>query len=231
MKEKGRPDVVLVNWQEEDRSLTLEGETVLQYRLSWPQLEGAGRAGAQVSRYYARLAEAWRARWGRELYWRACLALVQCRAAGRPFRPWSGKLSGAVTTQEEKLLCLRLESEETWGDGRKLQGCWGDVWDLKYGSPCGFARAAGGGRSWRRELLAQAVQTGNERRAAGDCFLDQGWEVWLRKNLSRCSFCLTPGQIEILLPQCAAAPAAEGVVSLRVPRAAGAEQSIGRDRQ
>ena len=76
MKEKGRPDVVLVNWQEEERNLTLEGETVLQYRLSWPQLEGAGRAGARVSRYYARLAEAWRARWGRELYWRACLALA-----------------------------------------------------------------------------------------------------------------------------------------------------------
>ena len=221
MRQQTKSDTILIRWQEESRNLKLEGEPVLEYYLSLPQLERGGRAGARISRYYTRLADAWRTRWGKALYWRACLSLVQCRESRRPFRPWTGKLSGAVTIQEADLLGLRLDGEETWGDGRTLRGCWGDVWSLKDGAPCELSQIMGGSRGWRQVLLEQAARTGNERRAAGDCFLDQGWEIWLRKHLSRCSFYLSPGQVDILLPQGAAAPAAEGVVALSIPRPGG----------
>ena len=59
-----------VDWQEEKRTLTLEGEPVLTYTLSWPQVEGAGLGGRWISRYYACLAKSWRQRWEREVYWR-----------------------------------------------------------------------------------------------------------------------------------------------------------------
>ena len=41
MKEQGEVQVV---WREERRSLTLEGEPVLEYALCWPQVEQAGPA-------------------------------------------------------------------------------------------------------------------------------------------------------------------------------------------
>ena len=62
MRKPGEAQVV---WEEEKRILTLEGEPVLKYVLSWPQVEGAGLGGRWISRYYARLAQNWRRRWGR----------------------------------------------------------------------------------------------------------------------------------------------------------------------
>ena len=38
----GEQKEVQVIWKEEKRTLYLEGEPVLTYTLSWPQLEGAG---------------------------------------------------------------------------------------------------------------------------------------------------------------------------------------------
>lgn len=218
MKKKAIHTAFRIIWHQEEKTLTLEGEPVLTYRLSWPELEGAGRSGARVSRYYAGLAAAWRSRWGRTLYWRACLDLVRCRADGRPFHPWTATLSGRETTRESgSLLGLRLECSETWGDGRTLQEVWGDVWDLDTGAPCSLSRAAGGRRGWRRRLAEQAIENGNARREAGDCFLDPDWTKKFRTLLPRLSFCLFPDRLELLLPQCAAAPAAEGVVALQVP--------------
>ena len=210
----------LVLWREAEGALTLGRDTVLTYRMSWPQAAGEGRGLRRISRYYDRLAAAWRRRWERDIYWRPCLDLARRREAGLPFRPWSGTLSGEVTAREADLLALRMEAREIWGDGRTLCVCWGDVWDLEAGAPCPLSRVAGGRRGWRTRLLEQAVRNGRERREAGDCFLDPGWEGLLRRRLSRLSFCLTPDALELLLPQCAAAPAAEGAVRLCVPRPA-----------
>ena len=67
---------IKVIWEEETRVLTLEGEPVLKYALSWPRVEGAGLGGRWIGRYYVRLADQWRRRWEREVYWRACLELA-----------------------------------------------------------------------------------------------------------------------------------------------------------
>ena len=53
-----------VQWKEEKRVLTLEKIPVLELDLSFPQLTGGGRGGERISRYYQRLAGAWRSRWG-----------------------------------------------------------------------------------------------------------------------------------------------------------------------
>ena len=81
---------VQVVWREEKRTLVLEGEPVLTYSLSWPQVEGGGLGGRWISRYYSNLAKSWRRRWEREVYWAACLALSARRETARPFTPWSG---------------------------------------------------------------------------------------------------------------------------------------------
>ena len=48
----------LVLWQEAEGALTLGRDTVLTYRMSWPQAAGEGRGLRRISRYYDRLAAA-----------------------------------------------------------------------------------------------------------------------------------------------------------------------------
>ena len=62
MKSGGQVQVV---WEEEEQTLTLEGEPVLTYKLAWPQVEGAGLGGRWISRFYTRQADSWRRRWRR----------------------------------------------------------------------------------------------------------------------------------------------------------------------
>ena len=224
-EKKKEPEAPQVLWHEENRTLTLEGEPVLDYALSWPELADAGRGGRRISRYYARLAQSWRLRWQRELYWRACLALSQHRAASRPFQPWHACLRGEVTAQEEDLLSLRLEGEEVCGGSRACRACFGDVWRLCDGAPCSLKEVLGGQRRWKRPLLSQLTELGDSRRAAGDCFLDPDWAQKARRLLPEENFCLLPGGLELFFPQCTIAPAAEGVVCFRMPRPGAAECS------
>ena len=199
-----------MNWREIRRTLTLEGETVLEYTLSWPEVSGAGLGGRWISRYYARLGQSWRERWEREVYWKACLELGERRQRARPFTPWQGELRGEVALAEEGLLSLRFTGWETRGDGRSSRVRWGDVWKVRQGAPCPLGERMGKKRGWRKRLWRQLVEQGERRRAGGDCFLDRDWVKKARACRPMEGWCLTPQGIELSLPQGAAAPAAEG---------------------
>ena len=108
-EKRGKEPLPQVQWKEEKRVLTLEKIPVLELELSVPQLTGGGRGGERISRYYQRLAGAWRSRWGRETYWNACLDLARCREVSRPFRPWAARLSGEVLFQDEGTLSIRMD--------------------------------------------------------------------------------------------------------------------------
>lgn len=77
-----------VLWQEERQTLSLQGEPVLEYALVRPQIRDGGRGGRRLDRYYQHLAEVWRRRWSRALYWHACLDLARCRQ--EPASPATG---------------------------------------------------------------------------------------------------------------------------------------------
>lgn len=216
MKEREvRPRVV---WRREEERLTLEGEPVLEYILSWPEVEDGGLGGRWITAYYRRLARAWRERWRREVYWRACLELARRRAAAHPFTPWTGKLEGEVALLEGDLLSLRLSGEEVRGDGRPCAVRWGDNWKLRTGAPCTARELFGGRKGWRRDLLLQVLDRGEQRRAAGDLFLDRDWARRARRLLRPEEGCLTQSGAEFFLPQGSVAPAAEGTPVFRVDR-------------
>ena len=63
----------------------------------------------------------------------------------------------------------------------------------------------------------RALLEGEVRRAAGDCFLDPDFGPRLRQFLSPHRYCRTPEGLEFYVPQCALAPAAEGVVAFSLP--------------
>ena len=92
MKSGGQVKVV---WEEEEQTLTLEGEPVLTYKLAWPQVEGGG-AGGTVDQPFLHPSGGQLAQGGGggEVYWSACLELVRRREESRPFSPWRGELSG-----------------------------------------------------------------------------------------------------------------------------------------
>lgn len=208
------PEVI---WQEERRTLTLEGEPVLEYTLSWPQVTGGGMGGRWISRYYDHMARVWRLRWQREVYWKACLELAERRAESRPFIPWRGRLAGEVALLENGRLSLRLEGEEIRGDGKPCRVRWGDVWNVREGAPCPLKEIFAGKRGWKKKLQKQIVQQGNRRRTSGDCFLDRDWEQKVRRLFPEQEYCLTPDGLEFAFPQGAIAPAAEGTPVFQIP--------------
>lgn len=83
-----------VLWQEERRTLSLQGEPVLDYTLSRPRIQAGGQGGRRVDRYYQRLAEVWRRRWDRALYWQSCLDLARCRDLARSIPALAGPSGG-----------------------------------------------------------------------------------------------------------------------------------------
>jgi hypothetical protein len=208
---------VQVIWEREDRTLALEGEPVLEYALSWPRIEGGGLGGAWISRYYARLAGRWRRRWEREVYWKACVELAVRRRDARPFTPWRGELRGETALLQDGLLSLRLFGTETRGDGRPVQARWGDVWTLREGAPKPLSSLFPGERGWKKRLWQSMVRQGEERRQGGDCFLDRDWAQKARAVRPLGNWCLTEEGVEVSLPQCAAAPAAEGCPLFSLP--------------
>ena len=205
-----RENGVQVSWQEVHRILTLEGEPVLEYTLSWPEVSGAGLGGRWITRYYARLARSWRERWEREVNWKACLELGERRERARPFTPWQGELRGEVALLEGGLLSLRFTGWETRGDGRPNRVRWGDVWKVRQGAPCPLKALVGKKRGWKRRLCEELVRQGEGRRAGGDLFLDGDWTQKAQAARPLEGWCLTQDGIEVSLPQAAAAPAAEG---------------------
>lgn len=210
---------VRVTWEEERRTLTLEGEPVLEYALSWPRVEGAGLGGRWISRYYARLAERWLSRWEREVYCLACLELAARREAARPFVPWTGELAGETTALRDGVLSLRFRGCEVRGDGRPARVRWGDVWNVREGTPKPLRSLLGGEgkRGWKNRLWQRLIRQGEERRQAGDCFLDGDWPQKAKKARPLRGWCLTEEGVEVSLPQCAASPAAEGCPVFTLP--------------
>ncbi len=216
MKKQERSEPFQVTWQEEVRTLTLGGEPVLEVRLSWPQVAGNGPLARGANRYYERLAGAWRRQWGRDLYWRACAALVQCREQSRPFTPWAAALSGAVSLETEELLSLTLTARETRGDRRTLEHRWGDIWRKADGAPVPLWELYPRRRSRRRALYRALEKAAGEAKRGG-VFLDKELKKPLRRWFSPDRSALTAQGLEVYYPQCTVAPAVEGAVTLRLP--------------
>ena len=208
---------VRVTWREEMRTLTLEGEPVLEYTLSWPEVENAGLGGRWISKYYTRLAESWRRRWEREVYWQACLELAARREAARPFNLWRGELTGETVLLRDGVLSLRFRGCEVRGDGRPARVRWGDVWSIREGTPKPLRSLFRGERGWKGRLWQTMIRQGEERRRNGDCFLDGDWVKKARAARPFRDWCLTEEGAEVFLPQCAASPAEEGCPAFTIP--------------
>ena len=211
---KGEREVWIV-WKEERRVLTLEGEPVLEYALTWPQVENGGLGGRWISGYYARLAKSWRQRWEREVYWAACLELAARREAARPFTPWKGALTGETALWKDGVLSLRFQGWETRGRTARVR--WGDVWTLREGAPKPLGTFFSEKKGWKKRLWQAIFRQGEVRRQGGDCFLDADWLKKAKAARPLRDWCLAEEGIEVSLPQCAASPAAEGCPVFTVP--------------
>ena len=207
-----------VQWKTEKKLLTLEKIPVLELTLSYPQTLGGGAGGARINRYYQKLAQAWRSRWGRETYCWACIDLVRCREAGRRFHAWQACLEGEVRFQDADGLSIRMDAREIRGDGRPLQVSTGDNWTLPDGVPLPSGRCLP--RKRRNRLVKELQAQGEARRAAGDCFLDRDFAQRLPRTLSPHRCCRTAEGWEFYIPQCVLAPAVEGVVTFSLSKGA-----------
>jgi len=216
--EKGLENQPVVVWRREERVLTLEGEPVLQLQLNWPELEGGGRGGKWLSRYYRKVARTWKDRWEKELYLRACLDLVELRGQSKPFRVWAARLTGEVTHQQPQLLSIRMEAREMGRGGRALVVCTGDIWNMPQASPCTLEQLYFGRRGWRKQLLGQLEEQGQRQLAAGECFLDRDFSKKLKQLLRPGRYCIRGECLEFYGPQCLLAPAAQEIAVFPLAR-------------
>ena len=115
------------------------------------------------------------------------------------------------------MLSLRFFGAEVRGDGRPARVRWGDVWSLREGTPKPLRSLFAGEKGWRSRLWRALVRQGEERRQAGDCFLDGDWSQKAKKARPLRGWCLTEEGVEVALPQCAASPAAEGCPVFTLP--------------
>ena len=199
-------------WQRREQVMTLEGEPVLSYALSWPE----GADCPRLTRYYRRTAQQWRARWERRLYPLACLELAACRARSRPFRPWQCELSGASPAAAEGLASVVLTARES-SSLRSRQTTRGAVWRLADGTPLPLSAVLPAEYKRRKALLSVLNAAVERCRSRGEYLLDDDLSRRLPRLLDRDSFWLEEDAAAFPLPQCAAAPAAEGCPVLRIP--------------
>lgn len=217
MKKEDKAPVLTVTMQTQEEELKLVGEPVLRYRLVSPEVEGTWRGIEKIQRYYRACAEAWRTRWEREIYCRACLDLAQRREKGLPFKVWRCELETRLALEGEGLLSLWQEGTEHWGFDRPLVLRTGDVWDLAEGVPRTLASFFPGRRSWRREVLKVLEEQAAARLAGGESLLDEDCLSKLRRCFSPQRFWLEEDGVHIFFPLYALAPAGEGIPSFRVP--------------
>ena len=209
----GKAKAVCLHWQRQERTMTLEGEPVLSYELSWPEGENCPR----LTRYYRRTAQAWKARWEQRLYPMACLELADCRARSRPFRPWNCELSGSAPWEAEERASIVLTARETGGQGQRRCVTRGIVWRLKDGTPMTLSMALPPEYRKRKALLAALGRAADQCRSGGEVLLDADLEPRLPRLLDRENFWLEEGRAAFPLPQYAAAPGAEGCPVLYIP--------------
>lgn len=216
MKERNLPQPWQVVWKKEEKERKLRKEPVLHLELSWPEIQRGGSGGRRVSQYYRKVVQTWKKRWEKTLYCRACLDLAACQEEGRPFRPWSARLEGQVTFQDEETLSIVLDAWEDWGDGRPLQVRTADLWTVPDGRPLSK------GRCWperreRRKLFQSLAEQGEKRRKNGDCFLDPDFSKKLPRALSWRRCARTEEGLEYYAPQGVLAVPVEGVVAFQAP--------------
>ena len=204
-----------VIWRKEEKKKALTGETVLEMSFCWP--ETAGKNLKLVNRYYGRVKEEFCSRWERELYLRACMDLVNKREQVRTFSPWKAVLAGEVLWQDERCCSIVMQVKEFHGDCRALEYRWGDVWNKEDGCPVRLKESLSGGIGWRGNLSKSLVASMKALREQG-IYLDPDGEKKVQKYVSLHNFALTQDEVILYCPQCAVAPAVEGVLEFRVPR-------------
>lgn len=200
-----------VEWTDKRETLSAEDEPVLTYEIHLPKLEGKRSAWSRIDRCYQKMACVWERRWKEEVFSMADRERQEKRAVSRQFLVWNAWLKGEITKFNKDILSVRMEAGEIRGNGRPCLMRWGEIWDLATGAPRPAGDFFPGRRKWKREVLPEILEQGRSRRAAGDCFLDQGWEERVGKLIHWWEPCLTEKGLEFYLPQCALTPPAEGV--------------------
>ncbi|MBQ3135024.1 MAG: DUF3298 domain-containing protein [Oscillospiraceae bacterium] len=213
MKQVQQPQMEMLR---EEWKLTLQGESVLIGRLSYPRFTGDGRGVRAINRYYRRVAETWKRRWNRELYCRACLDLADRGAAGKRFQPWQAELTTCVTLTSGDRFSLWQETKEQQGNQPPFVVRRGDSWNVRTGAPITLASALCGGKRWRRKLLEQLVQQVERRLNQGESLLFQACPQLVKAEFDPANFWLEEDGLRIFYPPEVLGSRVEGTVVFAV---------------
>lgn len=218
MAHEEKTPALTVEIERQEWYLTLQGEPVVRCVLTRPVCAGTWRGLRAINHFYSRAAALTRRDWEREAYLRACLALADCRAGGRVFRPWAVELDTCVTYVGEGLLSLWQERRERRSpDEPPLAVRRGDTWSLSDGAPQTLYDCAQK-RGWRKRAMDQIADEARRRLAGGESLLDADCVPKLTRLFDPERFYLTEEGVEVFYPMCTVAPAGEGIPAFTIPQ-------------
>lgn len=117
--------------RQEQRTLTLEEEPVLELTLTWQ--EGGPGCPARLAKLLRTTPAVWRGYWSKRSYAAACDELRLCRAASRPFSPWRCTLDTAVTQNSDGLFSICWQAVQCPPSAQPTQVVHTLIWDLEHG--------------------------------------------------------------------------------------------------
>lgn len=193
------------------RVMRANNEPVLTLSIRRPAFPDKGKT-RRIERYFAEVAQQWKARWETVLFPRACQALADAREAGSSFIPWKAELDYTVTLWRSPLLSLRLDAAESGGTPRPLHIRAGETWDCA----CGYPRTLRSffpakDHRWRRELMNALYSQATERLNSGESLLDPDCAQIMGRAFAPERFYLTEEGLSIFYPLYVLGPYAEGI--------------------
>ena len=168
-------------------TLSCQGEIVLRYSCTLPQLHGLSpRAQRRVNRYYRRLEETLQHHCRIRLLAQASQTAVKAHKNALPFTPWEANLSWETTLCSDYLWSLCWCWQVTAGPASLMYLWQGDVWDLTTGLPCPLNRFAGTGKRRTRSRLRKLARQEKQPRPGRNC------SFVLTEEGLRCRWPVTP---------------------------------------
>lgn len=201
-------------WKE---TLDWEGEPVVELELSVPLPVEHDRGAVRMGRYYARLAAVWYRRWTGTFYQEACMACADAREHSRPFWPWSARLEGKETYEDDRLCSMWMEARERRGREESHVIRTAMTWTRKTGYPLPMADLFQHERGWRGRVLDQVRERLPAMREEG-VILWKDAERLAAVRFSKSGFFLTPDGLAIYYPTGALGPNGSGIIEFLLPK-------------
>ncbi len=190
-----------------EEALCHEGELVLHYTSTLPQLHGlSNRPQRRINRYYQHLEQTFQKACQTKLLAQSAIAADTAHSSAVPFTAMEVSLTYETTYLDDDFWSLTWTLCVTCGHSPLLFQRQGDVWALRTGLPCSLRQFSPGKQKKKQRLLYQAQKAAAAQNCRGP-----------GRNGRRCSFTICDDELLCFWPTVLNSKCEEDFFSFSVP--------------